>query len=65
MSGNPYEIEPVKFVASDRSAIERIEALESQIAILTDLTCNLQSQCKQHEYFIEQLLKLDTSETSA
>lgn len=63
--GNPYEIEKVRFVSDGPSAIERIESLEAQVAILTDLTCKLQTECQINGHFIEQLLKLDTSESAA
>jgi hypothetical protein len=63
--GNPYEIEKVRFVSDGPSVIERIESLEAQVAILTDLTCKLQTECQINGHFIEQLLKLDTAESAA
>jgi len=52
-------------MSENPSAIERIESLEAQVAILTDLTCKLQTECQINGHFIEQLLKLDTSEPAA
>ena len=51
-------------LSTEHSAIERIEALEAQVAILTDLTCRLQTQCKILNHFVERILADDTPTTA-